>query len=127
MVLLRAGLSSFVSLTWYISWRTMSLADTYAIGFTAPLLMTLMAVPMLGERIRWRRLVSTLVGFGGVLIMLRPEGEMWKRVVPLLLLGIVVMALTNKKEVEDFLRSLPRGENSFYSGRSAARRWELAS
>ena len=34
MVLLRAGLSSFVSLTWYISWRTMSLADTYAIGLT---------------------------------------------------------------------------------------------
>jgi len=94
MVLLRAGLSSFVSLTWYIAWRTMSLADTYAIGFTAPLLMTLMAVPMLGERIRWRRLASTLVGFAGVLIMLRPEGEMWKPVVPLLLLGIIVMALT---------------------------------
>jgi drug/metabolite transporter (DMT)-like permease len=94
MVLLRAGLSSFVSLTWYIAWRSMSLADTYAIGFTAPLLMTLMAVPMLGERIRWRRLMSTLVGFAGVLIMLRPEGEMWKPVVPLLLLGIVVMALT---------------------------------
>jgi drug/metabolite transporter (DMT)-like permease len=94
MVLLRAGLSSFVSLTWYIAWRTMSLADTYAIGFTAPLLMTLMAVPMLGERIRWRRLASTLIGFGGVLIMLRPEGDMWKPVVPLLLLGIVVMALT---------------------------------
>jgi drug/metabolite transporter (DMT)-like permease len=94
MVLLRAGLSSFVSLTWYIAWRTMSLADTYAIGFTAPLLMTLMAVPLLGERIRWRRMMSTLVGFSGVLIMLRPEGDMWKPVVPLLLLGIVVMALT---------------------------------
>jgi hypothetical protein len=40
MVLLRAGLSSFVSLTWCISWRTMSLADTYAIGFTSPLIMT---------------------------------------------------------------------------------------
>jgi len=94
MVLLRAGLSSFVSLTWYIAWRTMSLADTYAIGFTAPLLMTLMAVPMLGERIRWRRLMSTLVGFTGVLIMLRPDGDMWKPVVPLLFAGIVVMALT---------------------------------
>lgn len=94
MVLLRAGLSSFVSLTWYIAWRSMSLADTYAIGFTAPLLMTLMAVPLLGERIRWRRLMSTLVGFSGVLIMLRPAGDMWQPVVPLLLVGIVVMALT---------------------------------
>lgn len=94
MVLLRAGLSSFVSLTWYIAWRTMSLADTYAIGFTAPLIMTLLAIPMLGERIRWRRLISTLIGFGGVLIMLQPEGDMWKPVVPLLLVGIVVMAVT---------------------------------
>jgi drug/metabolite transporter (DMT)-like permease len=94
MVLLRAALSAFVSLTWYIAWRTMSLADTYAIGFTVPLLMTLMAIPMLGERIRWRRLASTVVGFGGVLIMLHPEGEMWQPVVPLLLAGIVIMALT---------------------------------
>lgn len=94
MVLLRAGLASFVSITWYIAWRTMSLADTYAIGFTAPLMMTLLAIPMLGERIRWRRLISTLIGFGGVLIMLRPEGDMWKPVVPLLLFGIVIMAIT---------------------------------
>jgi drug/metabolite transporter (DMT)-like permease len=94
MVLLRAGLSSFVSLTWYIAWRSMSLADTYAIGFTSPLIMTLLAIPMLGERIRWRRLISTLIGFGGVLIMLRPEGDMWQPVVPLLLVGIVIMAVT---------------------------------
>ena len=94
MVLLRAGLSSFVSLTWYIAWRSMSLADTYAIGFTSPLIMTLLAIPMLGERIRWRRLISTLIGFCGVLIMLRPEGDMWQPVVPLLLVGIVIMAVT---------------------------------
>ena len=55
----------------------MSLADTYAVGFTAPLIMTVLAIPMLGERIRWRRALSTLVGFGGVLIMLRPGGELW--------------------------------------------------
>jgi drug/metabolite transporter (DMT)-like permease len=94
LVLLRSVLSSFVSVTWYISWVTMSLADTYAIGFTAPLMMTVMAVPMLGERIRWRRALSTLVGFGGVLIMLRPGGDLWTPVVVLLLVGTFVMALT---------------------------------
>ena len=72
----------------------MSLADTYAVGFTAPLIMTVMAVPMLGERIRWRRALSTLVGFGGVLIMLRPGGDLWTPVVLLLLAGTLVMALT---------------------------------
>ena len=79
---------------WYISWLSMSLADTYAVGFTAPLIMTVLAVPMLGERIRWRRALSTLVGFGGVLIMLRPGGDLWTPVVLLLLAGTLVMALT---------------------------------
>ncbi len=94
MVLLRSVLSSFVSVTWYISWESMSLADTYAIGFTAPLIMTVLAVPMLGERIRWRRVLSTLVGFAGVLIMLRPGGDLWTPVVVLLLVGTLVMAVT---------------------------------
>jgi drug/metabolite transporter (DMT)-like permease len=94
LVLARSALSSFVSVTWYISWLSMSLADTYAVGFIAPLIMTVLAVPMLGERIRWRRALSTLVGFGGVLIMLRPGGDLWTPVVVLLLAGTVVMALT---------------------------------
>jgi drug/metabolite transporter (DMT)-like permease len=93
-VLLRGVLSSFTSVTWYMAWRHMQLADTYALGFTAPLIMTLLAVPLLGERIRWRRLVSTLVGFAGVLVMLRPGGDLWNPAVLLLMVGIVAMALT---------------------------------
>src|ERR1700722_9556922 len=72
MVALRSGLSSFTTITWYLSWRHMQLAETYALGFTAPLIMTVLAVPLLGERIRWRRIVSTLAGFAGVLVMVRP-------------------------------------------------------
>jgi drug/metabolite transporter (DMT)-like permease len=94
MVFLRAGLSSFTSFAWYLSWRHMQLADTYALGFTAPLIMTLLAIPMLGERIRWRRMLSTLLGFSGVLIMLRPGGDLWSPTLPLLMAGIVSMAIT---------------------------------
>ncbi|MEI7710926.1 MAG: DMT family transporter [Rhodospirillales bacterium] len=91
---LRAALSSFISIAWYLSWREMKLADTYALGFTAPLIMTLLAIPMLGERIRWRRMLSTLLGFSGVLVMLRPGGDLWTPVLPLLMTGIVTMAIT---------------------------------
>lgn len=94
MMLLRTVLSVFVSVTWYLAWQTMSLADTYAIGFTAPLLMTVLAVPLLGERLRWRRMLSTTIGFGGVLIMLRPGGDLWTPAVLLLLVGIFAMAVT---------------------------------
>jgi len=94
MVFARALLSCFVSMTWFAAWQSMSLADTYAIGFTAPLLMTLLAIPLLGEKIRWRRMASTIVGFAGVLVMLRPDGDLWQPAVPLLLVGVAGMALT---------------------------------
>lgn len=94
LVMLRAVLAAGVSAAWYSSWRVMALADTYAVGFTAPLLMTVLAVPLLGERIRWRRALSTLVGFAGVLVMLRPGGLPWTPALAVLLVGIVGMALT---------------------------------
>ena len=76
----------------------MQLADTYALGFTAPLIMTVLAIPMLGERIRWRRILSTLAGFAGVLVMIRPNGAgggiPFTPTVLLLMAGIVAMAVT---------------------------------
>lgn len=94
LVMARSVISSFVSIVWYIAWGQMNLIDTYAVGFTAPLIMTVLAIPMLGERIRWRRALSTMLGFVGVLVMLRPGGDLWNPVVLLLLVGIVAMSLT---------------------------------
>lgn len=94
LVMLRAALSSYTTATWYLSWQHMQLADTYALGFTAPLIMTVLAIPLLHERLRWRRMASTILGFGGVLIMLRPSGGLWNPALPLLMSGIVAMAVT---------------------------------
>ena len=91
--LMRALVQSLTSVAWFVVWQTMALADSYAIGFTTPLLMTLLAIPMLGERFRWRRATATLVGFGGVLIMLRPGSGLWSPAVPLLLVGIFGQSL----------------------------------
>lgn len=93
-VLVRSVLHSMVSLAWYMAWQVVPLADAYAIGFTAPLIMTLLAVPMLGETIRWRRMVSTLVGFSGVLLMVRPGSALWDPALLVLAPGIVAMAVT---------------------------------
>ena len=94
LVLLRSVLHAGVSISWYLAWLVIPLADSYALGFTAPLLMTLLAVPMLGERIRWRRTLSTLVGFGGVLIMVRPGSTFWQPELLILAPGILAMAVT---------------------------------
>ena len=94
LVMGRCALASFTTMAWYLSWRQMQLAETYALGFTAPLIMTVLAVPLLGERLRWRRILSTLVGFAGVLVMLRPGGIPLTPALLLLMTGIVAMALT---------------------------------
>lgn len=94
-VMLRSGLSAFSTTTWYLAWQHMQLAETYALGFTAPLIMTVLAIPLLGERIRWRRMLSTLLGFTGVLVMVRPHGGIpFTPAVAWLMAGIVAMALT---------------------------------
>jgi drug/metabolite transporter (DMT)-like permease len=53
----------------------MSLVDAYAVFFAAPLVITALAVPLLGERIEWQRWVAILVGLLGVLALLQPSGS----------------------------------------------------
>jgi drug/metabolite transporter (DMT)-like permease len=38
--------------------------------FTSPLFVTLLAIPMLGERVDWRRIIATLCGFLGTAVVL---------------------------------------------------------
>jgi drug/metabolite transporter (DMT)-like permease len=61
------------------------LADAYTITFTAPLLVTALSVPLLKERVGWRRWSAVRVGFAGVLIVIRPGfGEVpWQLALPL--------------------------------------------
>lgn len=50
----------------------MPLAEAYSLSFTGPLIVTALAAPVLGERIGWHRWTAVLIGFAGVLIVLRP-------------------------------------------------------
>ena len=47
-------------------------ADAIAISFMAPLFITVLAVPMLGEAFRWHRLSAVLVGLVGVVVIIQP-------------------------------------------------------
>jgi len=56
----------------YYAIARMPLADYTGLSFTKPLFATLLAIAILGESVRWRRWTATLVGFLGVLVMVRP-------------------------------------------------------
>lgn len=43
-----------------------------ALGFVMPLFLVVLSVPLLGEKVGWRRGTAVVVGFLGVLVMVRP-------------------------------------------------------
>lgn len=50
------------------------LAEATALIFSAPLFITALSVPLLRERVGWRRWSAVLLGFIGVLVIVRPGG-----------------------------------------------------
>ena len=67
------GLFYFLSYTTYfMGLAALPLAEIAAIKFSGPLMITALSVVMLGERVGPRRWVALLVGFMGVLLIVRP-------------------------------------------------------
>ena len=61
----------------FYAFSVLPLAQTYAIFFAMPLLITVLSIPMLGEHVGIRRGLAVLVGLIGVMIVLRPgQAEM---------------------------------------------------
>jgi len=56
----------------FIALYYLQLDQTATIAFTAPFFIALMAGPLLGEWIHWRRWLAIIVGFTGVLLVVRP-------------------------------------------------------
>src|SRR6185437_14029493 len=70
------GLTQFASLMLvYAAFDMMPLADLVAITFSGPLFVTLLSIPLLGEKVGRHRWAAVLVGFAGVLVMVRARGE----------------------------------------------------
>ena len=72
--LLRGALGILMMAAFVYALRTLPLSTAYSIFFVAPLLITAMSVPVLGETVGPRRWTAIVVGFAGVLVVLRPTG-----------------------------------------------------
>jgi drug/metabolite transporter (DMT)-like permease len=75
MHFLRGVLMLFVLVAFVYAVRVLSLADAYAIFLAAPLIVTALSVPLLGEQVGWRRWVAICVGLIGVITMLKPSAS----------------------------------------------------
>lgn len=80
--------------TYYMAFPALKLADAVALYFTVPLFMLALAAPLLGERIGWRRITAVVVGFAGVVIMMRPGVGLFEPAALLSLLSAATYALS---------------------------------
>jgi drug/metabolite transporter (DMT)-like permease len=78
----------------------MPLVNTLTIAFMAPLIVTALSVPFLGEHVGWRRWMAVIAGFIGVLLVLRPGRGMFTPAA----IGVIIaafcwagIALTSRK------------------------------
>ncbi|MFC3550395.1 DMT family transporter [Lysobacter cavernae] len=82
------GVAMMASFVYAVS--QLPLSTTYSIFFVAPLLITAMSVPFLGEKVGPRRWTAIGIGLIGVLVLLRPTGE---GLISLAALAVLVAAM----------------------------------
>ena len=105
--LVRGLLATAAMLCFVYSLTLLPLAETTAIAFAAPLFVTLLSVPLLGERVERLPLTAAIVGFLGVLVVVRPGGESFQPgalvVVATALFYALVMITTRRYGVREYL------------------------
>jgi len=70
--LVRSFLLLGTSVLFFFGLSQLALADISAIMFVAPILVTALSMPLLGERVGPRRWAGIIIGFLGALIIIRP-------------------------------------------------------
>ena len=72
---LRAVMVFASNMTYFAALAVLPLPDATALFFIAPIMITVLSIPILGERVGSRRWGAVIVGFCGTLIMVRAQGS----------------------------------------------------
>jgi drug/metabolite transporter (DMT)-like permease len=89
----RSALMLVSNMVFVIAIARVPLATASAIGFTAPLIVAALSVPLLKETVGWRRWTAVMIGFGGALMVIRPSTGFRDPAVLLLLGSALTYAL----------------------------------
>lgn len=92
------------NMTFFAALAVLPLSDATALFFIAPIMITVLSIPILGERVGPRRWGAVIVGFCGTLIMVRTQSEardeisIWIYLLPILaaLFYATMQVLTRK-------------------------------
>ena len=100
----RSAINVYSMISWFTAIGTLQLEKAAAIGFTTPLFTTILAIIFLGEVIRIQRITALIVGFIGILVVVRPgyipfeSGALWllSAAITFSIVIIIVKKLTEK-------------------------------
>jgi drug/metabolite transporter (DMT)-like permease len=93
MQLLRSSCLVLATLCFFGALRFVPLAEGSAITFLAPMFAILLSMPVLGERPTRARWIAAIVGFGGILLLVRPGSAVFHPAAVLLVLAAIANAL----------------------------------
>jgi drug/metabolite transporter (DMT)-like permease len=78
---------------YFTSLQYLPLAEATALVFAAPIFITALSVPLLGEHVGWRRWGAVILGFVGVLVIVQPGGATFQPASLLVVVTACVYAL----------------------------------
>ncbi|NBR04012.1 MAG: DMT family transporter [Alphaproteobacteria bacterium] len=94
MLQIGRGAAAALSATFFITGLNfVALADAVSVTFVAPLVVTMLAALLLGERVGLHRWAATVIGFLGTLIVIRPGMESFHPGLLLPLLAAILFAI----------------------------------
>jgi drug/metabolite transporter (DMT)-like permease len=91
--LLRSAFLFLATVGFFTGLRYLPLAEASSITFMAPMIVVALSLPILGERPTQARIVASLAGFAGILLLVRPGSAVLHPAVLLLLLTALFNAL----------------------------------
>ena len=101
---IRCSINVYSMISWFTAIGTLQLEKAAAIGFTTPLFTTILAIIFLGEVVRVQRITALIIGFIGILVVIRPgyipfeSGALWllSAALTFSIVIIIVKKLTEK-------------------------------
>jgi drug/metabolite transporter (DMT)-like permease len=77
----------------FFALRFLPLTVTSSINFSMPLVLCALSIPLLGEQVGWRRWLAIVIGFVGILVIVRPGTQAFHPAVALSLVNVLFTAL----------------------------------
>ena len=77
IVIIRGGLITFAQFCFFTSLMYLEFATATTLSFATPLIVTILSIPILGQKIGKWRWIAVFLGFSGIFMIVNPSGDLF--------------------------------------------------